>query len=109
MVAFKAPSPRFFPAWLPKNGEEIFFGVADGGTDFIFFEFCEDGLEAHNGDCFGVAAVAEAGGEERLSEESLFLVHLFNCQSFAFSRNEVPVGSFGGDKVELDFGLLFGV
>ena len=63
MVAFKAPSPRFFSAWFAKNREEVFFGVADGGADFVFLQFCEDGLEAHNGDRFGVTAVAEAGGE----------------------------------------------
>lgn len=108
MMAFDPEAPGFFLGGLAENGKEVELRVTNGAVDAGFFEFCEDGLQAHDGDGFGVSLVAEARGEQGMCKEALFLSHLLDGQSFSRPGDEVPIGTFCVCEFKRCLGLLFG-
>src|ERR1044071_5418755 len=87
MMSFHSPAPGAV-ARCAEDREEIKIGVA---VRRFVFEVIKDLLETHDGGGFHIAALAQSGAEQRMSEQALGRVHILYGKAFARFRNEMPI------------------
>ena len=88
MVAFEAPAPARGIAWGAEDGDEIAQRIADFGA---FFNFGEDGFQAHDLGHFKLAFLAERRFKEHFCAITLGLGHFLEGQAGAVPRGVAEV------------------
>src|SRR5262245_47961631 len=106
-MALDAPAPWGLGRRRPEEREIIKFRIAREAAARPF-QLRQDRLEAHDRRGFLIAGRAETRFQKLHRQLALILVELFERDSLAVARDEVPVESLLVAEFETRFRLLFG-
>src|SRR6185369_12652418 len=89
VMTFDAPAPGIARLRIPKNAQKVELGIASRA--FPLLHFTQNRIEAHDRRRSDQAWLSKTGAHQRISQQPLRRVELLERNSFAISRNVVPV------------------